>query len=199
MIESIRNLLVYCDYIAWYYLNTVWHNAVLDAFVPYLRNQWTWAPLYLFLLVFMLLNFGRRGAIWCLFFILTFTIRDYTSASLLKPLFGRIRPCNNPYLAQMVHNIVPCGGGLSFPSSHAANHFALAIFAGTTLKYRIRFIWPLALAWAVAVAYAQVYVGVHFPFDVLFGGLIGTCAGVVTGIVFNRLFKLEKPVTAMQA
>jgi undecaprenyl-diphosphatase len=190
MWQTIRETLIYCDYIAWYYLNTEWHNVVLDAIVPYLRNQWTWAPLYLFLLVFMLMNFGKKGAVWCLFFIVTFSISDYVSASLLKPLFERTRPCNNPYLAQIVHNIVPCGGGYSFPSSHAANHFGLAIFMGTTIRHRVKRIWPLALIWAFSIAYAQVYVGVHFPFDVLFGGVLGACVGVITGNTFNKHFNL---------
>lgn len=192
MLQKLQEFLIYWDYTAWYYLNTVWNNPVLDAIIPYLRNPWTWAPLYLFLLVFMLMNFGRRGFIWCLFFLLTFALADFISASLVKPLFQRVRPCNNPYLAQVVHIIVPCGSGYSFPSSHASNHFALGVFGAISLEGRIKRIWWWTMLWAFSVAYAQVYVGVHFPLDVLCGGLLGSSIGIFTGRLFKVTTGLEK-------
>jgi len=191
MLKKLHDAILYLDYTAWYYLNTQWHTPILDAILPYFRNQWTWAPLYLFLLVFMPLNFGKKGWLWCLGFLISFTLSDQLSAHLMKPYFHRLRPCNNPYLAGIVHNIVPCGGGLSFPSSHAANHFCLAIFMGITLQYRFRWIWPVAILWAAIVAYSQVYVGVHFPLDVSFGAITGICCGMITGSVFNRYFPLS--------
>lgn len=195
MFESFRDFVLYLDYTSWYYLNTVWHNSLLDAFVPFLRNQWTWAPLYLFLLVFMLKNFGYRGIIWCAFFLATFALSDQLSAHFMKPIFMRIRPCNNPQLAVIVHNIVPCGSGYSFPSSHASNHFALGTFGLITLRHFGKWIMWAALLWAASVSYAQVYVGVHFPLDVTCGGLLGIGVGIVTGRVFERRFHLTMPAT----
>ena len=196
MLESIGDILISIDHNIWYFLNVLWHNEVLDAIIPYFRNQWTWTPLYLFLAVFMPMNFGRKGVMWCVFFILTFAISDHISASMLKPLFHRLRPCNDPHLSKMVHLLVPCGSGLSFPSSHAANHFALAVFSGITLRSRIKWIWPVAMFWAVSVAYAQVYVGVHFPLDVTAGAVVGSLAGILTGKVYNRVYNLAKvPLT----
>lgn len=196
MAEALRNILLSFDYTLWYYLNSEWHNYILDAIMPYVRNQWTWGPLYLFLLTFMTLNYGRRGWMWCIFFLLTFAISDYLSASVMKPFFMRSRPCNNPFLQQMVHNIVPCGSGASFPSAHAANHFALAVFMAVTLQGKVKFIWWYALTWAIVIGYAQVYVGVHFPLDVICGGLLGFGAGTLTSKVFNRLYNLDKAATA---
>lgn len=193
--QKILETLIAWDYAAWYYLNTMWQNDVLDAIVPYLRNQWTWAPLYLFLLLFMTINFGRKGWMWCVFFLLTFALSDQLSATVIKPYVHRLRPCNNPYLQQFVHLLVPCGSGYSFPSSHAANHFALAVFGAITWQRHGRWIWPAALLWAVSVAYAQVYVGVHFPLDVLCGGLLGMAAGYITGKVYNRVYGLSKKET----
>jgi len=192
MYEKLHEILVYIDYTTWYYLNTVWHSDFLDAIVPYFRNQWTWAPLYLFLLVFMLKNFGYRGLMWCVFFLATFALSDQLSAHLIKPIFMRLRPCNNPQLAGIVHNIVPCGSGYSFPSSHAANHFALALFGGTTLRFLGKWIWYAALLWAASVAYAQVYVGVHFPLDVTCGGMLGVIVGMITARLFLMKFDLAK-------
>lgn len=196
MPEALRNFFITFDYTLWYFINTEWHNDVLDATMPFIRNQWTWAPLYLFLLVFLTLNYGRRGWIWCMFFLLTFGISDYVTSSILKPLFMRVRPCNNPFLQQMVHNIVPCGSGASFPSSHAANHFALAVFMAITLHGKVKLIWWYTLIWAFMIGYAQVYVGVHFPLDVICGGLLGAGAGTLTGNVFNRMYSLDKVAVA---
>lgn len=189
--QKLHEIIVLADYTVWYYLNTVWHNGFLDAVIPYFRNQWTWAPLYLFLLVFTLQNFKRTGIIWCLFFLGTFAISDQLSAHVLKEIFVRIRPCNDPNLAGIVHNIVPCGSGYSFPSSHAANHFSLAAFMSLTLEKYGKWISWLSFFWAALVAYSQVYVGVHFPFDVFCGGLLGIAVGIFTAKIFRSKFELN--------
>ena len=199
MLNTIRDLFRTFDYALWYYLNTEWHNYILDAIMPFVRNQWTWAPLYLFLLLFMTMNYKRRGWMWCLIFLLTFAISDYLSASVIKPLFARVRPCNNEMLASYVHNIVPCGSGASFPSSHAANHFALGVFMAMTLHKRVKGIWWMAMTWAVLVGYAQVYVGVHFPMDVICGGMLGAGAGIFTGRLFNYFYGLDKKLKPVLA
>lgn len=199
MIERIIDSLLYLDHIVWYYINVAGHNLVLDAIVPYLRNQWTWTPLYLFLAIFMPLNYGRRGAMWCVFFILTFTLTDYISASLLKPYFHRPRPCNTPELQRTIKLLVECGSGYSFPSSHAANHFGLAVFSAITLKGMVKRIWLIALLWAFAVAFAQVYVGVHFPLDVTFGAIIGSAIGVLTGLLCRARFRMQNSEGKIQS
>lgn len=191
MLQTLHDILVSWDLTIWYYLNVLWHNPVLDAILPFMRNQWTWAPLYLFLAIFMPLNYGRKGWMWCVFFLLTFSLSDYISASMIKPFFHRLRPCNNPYLYQTVHLLVPCGSGYSFPSSHAANHFALAVFGGLSLRKRIKWIWWAAISWATIVVYAQVYVGVHFPLDVACGALLGIGVGSFTGRLYNRIYNLN--------
>ena len=191
--DSIRELLISWDYIAWYQVNVVWHTDYLDKLFPYVRNQWFWAPLYVFLLVFLPKNFGRRGWFWCLGFLLTFALADFISASIIKPYFLRIRPCNDPRFADVVQLLVPCGGGNSFPSTHATNHFALAVFAAVTLGKKYRAVWPLALSWAALVAYAQIYVGVHYPLDIIFGAILGSLIGFVTGRAFDARYKLYMP------
>jgi membrane-associated phospholipid phosphatase len=190
MLERLYRTLLALDYEIWYYVNTQWNNSFLDAVMPWLRNQYTWAPLYLFLLLFMTMNFGRRGWLWCLGFLLTFALADYISASIIKPAFHRTRPCNNPYLREILHLIVPRSSGYSFPSTHAANHFALGCFSALTLGRRYRWVWFAAAAWAILVSYAQVYVGVHFPMDVAAGASLGICIGMLTGNLFNYRFDL---------
>ena len=192
MFKAIQNFLVYYDHICWFYINNQWHTAVLDAIVPFFRNPWFWSPLYLFLLIFMPSRFGKKGWIWCLIFLLCFAISDQLSASLLKPMFHRVRPCNNPDLATLIHLIVPCGGGFSFPSAHASNHFAMGVFSALTLSKYIKWIWFIPLLWAMIVALSQVYVGVHYPLDVLGGALLGSTIGICAGKLFNRFFCLDE-------
>src|SRR5690606_7625513 len=107
MLEWIRQQLLWLDYGLWFQINTVWRSSFLDYVIPFIRNQYFWGPLYLFLLLFMTFNFRKTGWIWCVFFLITFAFSDYTSASILKPIFERTRPCNNPYLQDVVHLIVP--------------------------------------------------------------------------------------------
>ena len=196
MLQKLHEILVQTDLTVWYYLNSTWHNSFLDYIIPFFRNQWTWTPLSLFLLVFMLQNFGKTGIIWCLFFIGTFAISDQLSAHVFKEIFHRIRPCNDPRLANLVHIIVPCGSGYSFPSSHATNHFALAVFGAMTLEKRVKWVWYAALFWAASVSYAQVYVGVHFPLDVTCGALLGIAVGMITARLFHMKFSLAEKLVA---
>ncbi|MCW3120655.1 MAG: superfamily protein [Flavipsychrobacter sp.] len=191
MLKDLHDLLLRWDHTIWYYVNTQWHNSFLDCVVPFLRNQWFWVPLYLFLALFMPARFRKNGLIWCLLFIVSFIFSDQISAHLLKPIFHRLRPCNDPMLSNIIHVIVPCGSGYSFPSSHAANHFALGVFSAITLGKVFRWVWPVAILWAVLVSFSQVYVGVHFPLDVTSGALIGTIIAICTGSFFNYYFRLS--------
>lgn len=187
MKEFIQSI-VHIDKAAWYHINVLWQNAALDAIMPILRNPITWAPLYLFLVVYIPYRFGKKGFWWCLGFIICFSIADYTSASIIKPMAMRIRPCNDATLQGIIHRVVDCGSGYSFPSSHASNHFAFAVFMIITLRKHFSWLWLPALFWASSISYAQVYVGVHYPVDVLCGGILGACVGWLVGTVFQRRF-----------
>ena len=136
--SSFRAWLRDADLAAWRVLHGEWRAGWLDALMPFVRNQFFWAPLYLFFLVFMLRGYGRRGLVWCLGYVVTFGLCDFISASLIKPWIHRTRPCNNTALADVLHIIVPCGSGYSFPSSHAANHFGMAAFIFFTCAR----VWP---------------------------------------------------------
>jgi undecaprenyl-diphosphatase len=167
-------------------INTRLAHPLLDAVVPLLREKWFWAPLYLFVLTYVWQRYERRRA-W-LFFLgiaLTIAMADLSSSAGVKKTVRRLRPCNDPEVsAQVTLRIPSCGSGFSFTSSHAANHFAFAVFVGTLLRRR----WPrwrrFLLVWAAVVAYAQVYVGVHYVSDVVGGALLGTLIGRITAAVW---------------
>lgn len=175
------------DYWLFTRINQVWTNSLLDNVFPYLREAEFWVPFYLFLLVFITLNFGKKGCWWAVSLIMTAIIGDLVSSHWMKHLIFRLRPCQDPALADNIRILVNyCPVSSSFTSSHACNHFALATFIFLTLRQFSRW-WGLVFAWAFFVAYAQVYVGVHYPIDITGGALLGSIIGFGT----SRLFRLQ--------
>jgi undecaprenyl-diphosphatase len=145
--------------------------------MPLLREKWFWAPLYLFITAFTLINFGRQGRYIILGLVLAAGLSDFTSSSIIKPAVQRIRPCNDVNIEEQVVMRVNCGSGYSFTSSHAANHFAVAVFLIGVFGIYARWVRPALLLWAASVALAQVYVGVHYPLDIAMGALLGSLIG----------------------
>lgn len=180
----------FIDFDRWlfYYINNKWSNGLFDAVLPFARNQFTWVPVYLFLLVFVFVNFRKKAAWWVLFFLATFALTDLISTQLIKAFVERPRPCADAVASETVRMLIPCSYSFSFVSSHAANHVGLAMFMFVTMKHFAgKWIW-LAFAWAFLVCYAQVYVGAHFPFDVLGGALLGLLIGSQTAAIFKKQF-----------
>lgn len=190
--SAILNEILRLDKKVWYHVNVLWQNDILDTVTPILREPKTWIPLYLFLAIFIPYKFKKKGFYWCLGFLITFALSDYTSASVIKPLVKRLRPCNDISLQKTVHLLIDCGSGYSFPSTHAANHFALAFFMIFSLHRQYKWVWLPAFLWAFAVAYAQIYVGVHYPLDVLCGALLGIPIGIFTGKLFRDKIGFSK-------
>ena len=102
-------------------INTGMSNDFFDTIIPWLREGKLWAPLYLFLVSFLWINFRRRGLIIGLGLILSVGLTDFTSGTLIKKNVQRVRPCNDPSMEMMIIERVPCGSGYSFTSNHAAN------------------------------------------------------------------------------
>ncbi|MCC6458877.1 MAG: phosphatase PAP2 family protein [Saprospiraceae bacterium] len=164
-------------------------NPVFDAVLPLVREKWFWAPLYLFLIAFAIQNYSASKALaFLLGLALVIALSDFTSSTLIKKNVQRLRPCNDPQVAHLVHLRLPaCGSGYSFTSSHAANHFAVATFVVAVLGTSLASWAPVALyGWAFLIAFSQVYVGVHYPGDVFFGSLLGIGIGRWTFFWFNR-------------
>ena len=168
-------------------LNSKWTNPFFDTVLPYFRDSVFWAPLYLFLLVFIAVNYGKKGLWWSLAFICTIAIADMVSSRIFKPGFDRLRPCQDPFFFDRVRLLLKhCAGSASFTSSHAANHFGMATFVSISLYPTFKRYIYLSYVWAFFICYAQIYVGVHYPLDVLGGAAIGTLAGVLTASVFTK-------------
>ena len=164
-----------------------WHPAALDAVVPYWREKSTWLPLYAALLAWLLWRDRLWGLANALAMGIAVGLADFTSAGIIKPLVGRLRPCKLPGLREHLDLLTGCGPGPSFPSAHAANHFALAVALAVTCFAERPLLKWLGILWAASISLGQVYVGRHYPTDILFGAGLGTLIGLAVGWVYNRL------------
>ncbi len=176
-------------------LNGQWQASWLDILAPLWRDKRFWIPLYFFLAGFSIWKFRLRGVWFILALALTAGVSDTLSSRVVKPAVVRLRPCNDPELKSEVRLLVHCGSGYSFTSSHAANHFAFAAFVFCTLGFlhrRARWLWWI---WAASIAYAQVYVGVHYPADIAGGAVLGMAVGFLAAGLYLRLPKIAIPQT----
>ncbi len=183
------------DYSLFAKMNGQWHNHFFDVFFPFIREPYVWLPLYVFLALFAMINFKIRGFYWTLFFGATVGISDYVSSNIVKNTFERLRPCHEPAVAGTLRFLVSyCPVSSSFTSSHASNHFAMAMFIFTTFNKAVSPKWALIFLWAFLISYAQVYVGVHFPFDIFCGAILGIIIGYTLSKIFNTKVGLVPPM-----
>jgi membrane-associated phospholipid phosphatase len=188
------------DRAAFTYINSDHSNAFFDVLMPILRNQTTWYPLYALLLVYVIWKFKKQAIIFILFAAATVALCDQISSSILKPSIARVRPCKEPLLQSVIHlRLAHCPGNGSFTSSHAANHFGIAAFI----------IWCLVpywgkksymfWLWAAVICYAQVYVGVHYPGDILGGAVLGILIGTLVAKIYIKYFNFKPFGNALKA
>ncbi|HMR19883.1 MAG TPA: phosphatase PAP2 family protein [Sphingobacterium sp.] len=162
-------------------------NPFFDWLLPILRNPFTWSFLYIFLIIFFIKQYGKMGVIIVLCTLANFGISDVVSSHLVKKNIERVRPCNDVEFKDQVKLRVRCGSGYSFTSSHATNHFAMAFFWIVLFRRKWKHVLWLGIIWAALIAFSQIYVGVHYPFDILGGAILGALIGLSSGWIFKRL------------
>jgi undecaprenyl-diphosphatase len=179
------------DVAVFHFINGTLANPVFDAIMPVLSdlNLTLYGRIAASVLWFLLVwKGGKRGRIAALLLIPLIVFSDQLSSSIIKKLVCRPRPCHMIDSVPMVTGIrllVDCGGGFSFPSSHAVNNFA----AATLFSYFYRkWIWAFA-AFAGLVSLSRVSVGVHYPSDILGGAVIGVLCAVIILLVWVSLAK----------
>lgn len=177
------------DHDLFHFINQSLANPFLDAVLPVFREKTTWIPLYLVMVFLLYRTYGWRRTLWLLLCIAAvLAAADQLAASLIKPWVGRLRPCAEPEVAERARILVGCGGRWSFPSNHATNHFALATVLALTWLREKAAGWKIGFfVWAGLISVAQVYVGKHYPADILVGALLGSAIAAIGVMVYRRL------------
>lgn len=187
MIEYLQHI----DTSIFLFLNGM-HASWCDVLFYWISNRFVWIPLYLFLGYLIIKQYGKRC--WIPFIlIVTIIILSDQSCNLIKKTVQRPRPSHNTELVEEIHLVAKPdgtlykGGPYGFPSSHAANSMALAMFVAFVLKHKQK--WPLILmfAWVLLISYSRIYLGVHYPGDIV----VGWCLGVAFGMAGKPFKELK--------
>lgn len=162
------------------FINQSLANPVTDLIMPFVTLDLHLKIFYGFILLMILWRGNNRLRISIIFSLIAVLLTDQASAAWLKHVFERPRPCAD----MEVHLLVNCGSGFSLPSSHAANLFGQAFFYRTVAPKSQFYL----IALAIIVALSRVFVGVHYPFDILAGAALGTIIGYIIGTFFDKFF-----------
>lgn len=178
VLQGLYSILIGLDYTLFVLIHNDSDSAFLDPVMLAIRSPLNSIPIYclVFILAFRKLK-GRQLFTFLVLSLILVAVTDSVCAQILKPFFGRLRPCYDAMLSRHLRPLLPCGGMYSFPSNHAINHFALTLFWTRCFKFSgtpwINLLW----FWAILIGYAQVYVGKHFPADIIAGAGLGMLSG----------------------
>jgi undecaprenyl-diphosphatase len=178
------------------FLNS-FHSDFWDPVIFMMTKTQPWIPMYIFLSYLIYKAYGKQS--WWVFIAagLTILFADQIASGLMKPYFARLRPCHEPLLEGLVHNYGYCGGGkFGFASSHASNSFGVATLMVLSLYFKypaVKWLFP----WAVFFSYTRIYLGVHYPGDILMGAFIGILSAAVAFYGMKKIHDLlTKPPTS---
>lgn len=182
MLETLEQL----DKDVFLYLNDM-HSPFWDAIMVFVSEKLVWIPFYLGLIGYLVWRYRRKSILMLLLVIIAIGLSDFIASGIMKPYFMRLRPCHDPSLSEFINIVEGCGGRFGFISSHAANTFALAVFFNLILSDRYLIFKIVLVAWAVVVTYSRVYLGVHFPGDVVLGAMLGSFLAYLCSLGYTIL------------
>lgn len=188
--HSIIDKIVSWDQELFLFLNS-FHTASIDPVMLWVSEKYTWIPFYAVILAFIIWHYKVRSIVVLIGVALVILFADQLTSGFMKPFFERPRPCHEPVLEGLVYLAKGCGGKFGFASSHAANTFGVAMFLWMLFKtYRWAF---LIFVWATVVSYSRIYLGVHYPLDIIVGGLLGMLIAWLVFKIFEKIIFKNKP------
>lgn len=162
-----------------------YHTPFLDNLMFFISGKWQWVPFYLILVFFIIRRFKLKAVIILIGAAVLITLSDQAS-NLLKESVQRPRPCKDPEIGHLVLLVNDyCRGAFGFVSAHAANSFALAGFV--SLLFRNRWVTTGMIIWAAIVSYSRIYLGVHYPGDIIGGALLGLFLSLIVYYFLNKI------------
>ena len=166
------------------------HNSFWDAVMWQLSSKLFWVPFYVILLAYLIYKYKKHSWILILSIVLVVVLADQVSSHLIKHLVERLRPTHEPTLNGMVHILKNYrGGSFGFVSSHAANSFGLATFL--SLLFKNRTFTLFVFVWATSIAYSRIYLGVHYPGDVLGGIAVGILISCLIFWILTMIIQIK--------
>ena len=165
------------------------HNSPFwDSVMWQISGKYLWLPLYLGLLAYIIYKYQKQSWIILISIALVILMSDQIASHLIKNLAERLRPTHNLAIKDLIHVVNGyTGGKYGFVSSHASNTFGLAIFL--TLLFKKKWFGYCIMLWAAIVSFSRIYLGVHYPGDILGGAIVGLFSGI---FVFGLLVKISK-------
>ncbi|GAA0891172.1 phosphatase PAP2 family protein [Fulvivirga kasyanovii] len=168
------------------------HTEALDQVMYWISDKLIWIPFYAWILYLIVKEYKWKAVIWLAGIGLAIAASDQILSGVMKPFFERYRPSRDPEMEGLVHIVNGyTGGRYGFASSHAGNVFALTTFLYLLFREKYRWIGWLFI-WAAVVSYSRIYLGVHYPGDILTGAIIGTLMGYLffrfSNVVKNKYY-----------
>jgi undecaprenyl-diphosphatase len=161
------------------------HHPLLDGFMYYVSKVWTWSPLYLAIIIGWIKKW-KMESLWVILTVIVCLVLTDQLSNITKTFFERLRPSHNPEFEGLIHHVKGyVGGKFGFVSGHASNVFGFALLTSLIVKHSVYSVF--IFMWAIMVSYSRIYLGVHYPLDIIGGMILGMTLAIIIYTIYIRV------------